>query len=81
MQSWVDNRFQDLLDLAAQAGEFNSVVKYDQYDNVILEEKRDFLNNLTYVKRRTRKGEVEDVFDEDELVAMDITTEEVRKWH
>lgn len=74
----MDERFRDVLELSTKVGELNTLIRYDQYENVILEEKRDFLNSLTWVKRRNRKGEEEDVFDEEELAAMEIREEEVR---
>ena len=37
LQGWVDDRFSDLLALAAKTGEYNTTVRYDQYDNVIIE--------------------------------------------
>ncbi|GAX84704.1 hypothetical protein CEUSTIGMA_g12126.t1 [Chlamydomonas eustigma] len=75
LQSWVDNRFRELLDLASKIGEYNMVVKYDQYDNIILEEKRDFLNHLVWVKLRTRAGTIETLETEEELAMIDITEE------
>lgn len=77
----MDERFRDVLELSTKVGELNTLIRYDQYENVILEEKRDFLNSLTWVKRRNRKGEEEDVFDEEELAAMEIREEEVRRWY
>lgn len=51
--------------------------RYDQYDNIIVEEKRDFLNNVVWVRVRTKSGEIETIEDEEELAAMDITEETV----
>ena len=77
LQTWVDTRFQELLELASRAGQYNTTVRYDQYDNVIVEEKRDFLNNVVWVRIRTRKGDVETIEDEEVLAALDITEETV----
>ena len=55
-------------------------VRYDQYDNVIIEEKRDFLNNVIWMRVKSRQGgEVEVIDDPEELAAMDITEETVRE--
>jgi hypothetical protein len=41
------------------------------------QEKRDFLNNVVWVKVKSKLGEVEMIEDQEELAAMDITDETV----
>ena len=77
LQTWVDQRFKDLMLLAESTGDFNRELSYDQHGNMIVEEKRDHLGQLKYVRIQTPEGQQHDIFEQEELRGMDITTESV----
>mmetsp|Transcript_30706 Transcript_30706/g.68015 ORF Transcript_30706/g.68015 Transcript_30706/m.68015 type:complete len:793 (+) Transcript_30706:137-2515(+) len=77
LQAWVDKQFVELKEMAEATGHPNKLVKVDRKGNYILEERRDFLNNLIYIKRKTLLGKEEEVLDEEELRGLEFNEEEL----